>query len=346
MSFRRWVFTLNNYNESDESLLSNLDCSYLIYGREVGPSGTPHLQGFVVFARTKRLSAVVSLLNRRAHWEPARGTNEEASEYCRKDGNFVEFGSIPCRGRSGLLTQVAEDVLHGVPPVSIAKSHPSIFVRHYRGLRELANIVHKPYDHDDVRGIWIYGKPGTGKSRYVRDTYGDDMYLKSQNKWFDNYQDEKTILLDDMDRQGECLGHHLKIWTDRYACTGETKGGTVALRHHRFIVTSNYTIAELFGTDVEIYRAILRRFTVLNFNITPYWPSSTTVTTDEANTASVDREDSVANNIDHQDMVSSLLDDSIHLPLDFTPLDPFETPFTDLPIYAPEELFPDVPGCS
>lgn len=323
MSFRRWVFTLNNYTNDDELLLADVDCSYLVYGREVGTSGTPHLQGFVVFNRTKRLSAVVALLNRRAHWEPARGTNEEASKYCRKDGDYIERGSIPVRGRSNLLTVCAEDVLHGVPPLSIAKSHPAVYVRHYRGLKELANAVQEPYNHTDVRGIWIYGKPGTGKSRYVRDTYGDDMYLKAQNKWFDSYHDQQTILLDDMDRSGECLGHLLKIWTDRYACTGETKGGTVSLRHHRFVITSNYTIAELFGSDVEMYRAILRRFTVLNFNISPYYPMGDTVRT-------VDETDVLSNllvDISNGEFEKDLLNDQhLNEMIETLPMEPPGTP--------------------
>jgi hypothetical protein len=77
----------------------------------------------------------------------------------------------------------------------------------------------------DVRGTWIYGPPGTGKSRSARADYGDDIYLKAQNKWWDGYTGQQTVILDDMDNGA--LGHHLKIWTDRYACTGEVKGGTI-----------------------------------------------------------------------------------------------------------------------
>ena len=29
----------------------------------------------------------------------------------------------------------------------------------------------KPYDHSDVRGIWYWGKPGTGKSRAAREEF-------------------------------------------------------------------------------------------------------------------------------------------------------------------------------
>lgn len=56
--------------------------------------------------------------------------------------------------------------------------------------------------------------------------------------------------MDDLDfAGGQMLGHYLKIWADKWACTGEVKGGTVPLCHKRFIVTSNYTIAELFGPE-------------------------------------------------------------------------------------------------
>ena len=29
----------------------------------------------------------------------------------------------------------------------------------------------KPYDHSDVRGLWYWGKPGTGKSRAAREEF-------------------------------------------------------------------------------------------------------------------------------------------------------------------------------
>ena len=35
------------------------------------------------------------------HMEAARGTDEEASTYCKKDGNFVEIGERKSMGRKG-----------------------------------------------------------------------------------------------------------------------------------------------------------------------------------------------------------------------------------------------------
>ncbi len=44
----------------------------------------------------------------------------------------------------------------------------------------------------------------------------------------------------------DCLKHLLKIWCDNYPCTGEVKGSTLPLNNAVFIVTSNFSIEELY----------------------------------------------------------------------------------------------------
>ena len=99
MSAKRWVFTLNNPSEQESTHINDAHAgggiAYLVSGREVGDGGTPHLQGFVCFEGRRSLLQCKALLGARVHFEIARGTNKQASDYCKKDGDFVEYGTMP-----------------------------------------------------------------------------------------------------------------------------------------------------------------------------------------------------------------------------------------------------------
>jgi hypothetical protein len=92
-----WCFTLNNYTPEEEKALISLGnddtgcLSYLIYGREKGSNGTPHLQGYVEFrSRTRLASAKNKLGIQRIHLERRLGTAAQAAVYCKKDGDYFE----------------------------------------------------------------------------------------------------------------------------------------------------------------------------------------------------------------------------------------------------------------
>lgn len=83
---RGWVFTLNN---PTAALELPEGARYLVYQKEVGESGTPHFQGYVEFARPKRLGGLKAWLPT-AHFEVRRGTREQARDYARKEASRVE----------------------------------------------------------------------------------------------------------------------------------------------------------------------------------------------------------------------------------------------------------------
>lgn len=96
---RNWCFTINNHDNTDEDRLSTLSekayVKYLVYGREVGESGTRHLQGFIIFKESKSAHQVKSNVGARAHVEIARGQPYQAADYCKKGNDYEEFGDTP-----------------------------------------------------------------------------------------------------------------------------------------------------------------------------------------------------------------------------------------------------------
>lgn len=143
MQSTRWVFTLNNYSQDEYTTITSNTSAfvYLVIGKEVGEAGTPHLQGFIIFQTRKRLNSVKQVVGARAHCEVARGSSPQARDYCKKDGDFAEFGEFPINAqgkRSDLETFFAwATEYHGrhgcAPPRScIVDEYPSIYLKYPR----------------------------------------------------------------------------------------------------------------------------------------------------------------------------------------------------------------------
>lgn len=144
MTSTRWCFTINNYSEDDEQsctdFLSSGNVVYGVVGREIGESGTPHLQGFVILHNPQRLSFLRRKISDRGHYERCNGTSEQNRDYCRKDGDFEEFGTFPSRqgARTDLdrLLAWADEftVNNGRAPTSpdIAKHQPHAYLKYPR----------------------------------------------------------------------------------------------------------------------------------------------------------------------------------------------------------------------
>jgi hypothetical protein len=99
---RGYCFTVNNPTQEDYTQLEELECKYVVYGREVGEEGTKHLQGYAYFHTLKSLRQVKKVLPR-AHIESQRGSFSQAISYCKKDGDFVERGSPPIEAKAAGL---------------------------------------------------------------------------------------------------------------------------------------------------------------------------------------------------------------------------------------------------
>lgn len=259
---RKYCFTINNYTDEDILHLDKVkdEATYLIYGKEVGEENTPHLQGFIYFKIVKSFNQIKKMLPR-AHIEKAKGSVLQNYEYCSKDGDYVEFGDKPksSKEKGEVTKRKWEESIQSAKDGDLDNISPELFVRYYSTFKKIKkDYMKKVPDSDDVTGVWIYGKAGCGKSRKAREDY-PNAYFKMVNKWWDGYQDEEFVIIDDVDPKHDMLAYHFKIWADRYAFLAESKGGAMLIRPKKIIVTSQYKISDCFK-DQETIDALERRF--------------------------------------------------------------------------------------
>lgn len=132
--------------------------------------------------------------------------------------------------------------------------------RHYSTIKQIAkDYMAKPDDNTKMDNYWIHGPPGVGKSRSARILY-PEAYFKNCNKWWDGYQHEENVIIDDFELDHNKIGHHLKIWGQEASFIAEVKGGAIHIRPKRIIITSNYSIDEVFGQHTPMAVAIHRRY--------------------------------------------------------------------------------------
>jgi len=261
---RKFCFTWNNYPDDHGEILGNLGSTYLIYGYEEAPTtGTPHLQGFIYFANARsrdRLRTQVPGCS----IEIANGTPEQNIEYCSKDDEFLEFGDRPCTQAEKGDSEVARyDNARTLAKSGNLDDIPAdIFVRCYSTLRRIElDYMPSVLPNPGVCGTWIYGAAGSGKTRSVYAAY-PELYQKPANTWWDGYQREPIVLVDDIDIYDVRLAGHLKHWADFCPFIAERKGGGLRIRPTKVFVTSQYSIEEIWS-DEQTRAALNRRFTVI-----------------------------------------------------------------------------------
>lgn len=133
-----WCFTLNNPTDADRILLAGFPADksieYLLYGNEIGESGTPHLQGFIAFSKRRRFGELKNKKMKpldRAHLEVAHHP-KEAAAYCKKDGDFIENGTLLIiKGARNDLDAFKEDAKLGeLCAKELREKHSSTFAKY------------------------------------------------------------------------------------------------------------------------------------------------------------------------------------------------------------------------
>lgn len=303
---KRWVFTLNNYTDTEKDEVDQFlrtefggeganALSYAAYGKEIGDSGTPHLQGFLMFEgrRTLRQCKALPGLGR-AHFEVSRGTPAQAATYCKKDGDYVELGELqdPKGKRSDWenLREWSKNLQSPPSKESLWQEFPSLAARYPRACEECVRIFApkpkltaetsepRPWQAqlleilkapaDDRKIIFVVDEEGgRGKSwltRYLYDTRGHEIQRLSVGKRDDlayAIDETKKVFLFDIPRgQSEYLQYGiLESLKDRMVFSPKYTSVNKVLKHTPHVVV-------FMNEDPDKNRLTKDRYRIMKIN--------------------------------------------------------------------------------
>lgn len=262
---RNWVFTLNNYTEDEYDYLTNvvdMQWSYIVFGKETGENGTPHLQGYVEFDEALTMGQVKKRLGcDRFHLEQRRGTQEQAVTYCKKDGEVFEAGEAKMGARPKGEHTGKNQAMNFMDMIKDGKlseiaNHPDCSFNTFKFCQTIAPLMEAQRDVNTPMNVrWYWGPTGTGKTRrawYEAHKLGlGPVYIKSTNsKWFDGYDGQKVIVFDDLRSSWFEYSYLLKL-LDRYPTQVECKGGSRQWQATHVYVTCPFHPKDMYKSMQE-----------------------------------------------------------------------------------------------
>ena len=252
---KTWIFVINNFTDDDIKWVMALEVMKIVVSKEKGKSQTPHLQGAVTFTRKYRF-AQLKKLHPGAHWELAKAAQD--FNYCKKRGS--EIVRDECNQRQGQRTDVENirDCLEAGDDMcqvhKKARSMQSIyFARSWYGCNE----KHLP-KNTKIDIFWYYGCSGCGKTKKVLDQC--EPFLPLSFKWWDGYQGQAEVLLDDL-RPDWCSSSQLLRLLDpyRFQYRVEIKGGSRPLLATKIYITTPWHPEDFWKEEKEDPKQLLRR---------------------------------------------------------------------------------------
>jgi len=252
-----FCLTINNWTQEIYDKLVAEKTDYKIIGKEVGESGTPHLQAYIFNRNTLRFSTLKKKYPT-AHIETAKGTPADNKKYCSKDGDFFEEGECPKNGRRTDLEEAREIINETGKIRDVANNTNSL--QAVKAAECIIKYIERKRDWKP-KVTWIYGKSGCGKTKQAHEAFKDkDMYRKSNGtgQWWDGYDAHEYVIIDDVKDITESYYLSLLELLDRYETRIQYKGGTRQFLAKEIILTSIWHPKDMYSI-YENASEIIRR---------------------------------------------------------------------------------------
>lgn len=283
---RNYSFTLNNYSNEEYEFIKNIECNYMVVGKETGENETPHLQGYINFKNAKSFKAVKKLMPR-AHIEISMGTAKDNLNYCSKQDKepFIK-GEMPIQGRRVDLEEITADILKGNTNVeSLLIERPTLIHQYGRTLDRVEDLkLRGKHRNFMTEGIWIWGETGTGKSTYAFEGFTPEThYLWNNDRgWWDGYRQQETVILNDF--RGEIPYNALLQMIDKFPFSVNRRNREpMPFLSKKVIITSSLPPERIYHNrmDEDNIEQLLRRVKVIEtrkgLSITPIFENCTEV---------------------------------------------------------------------
>ncbi len=276
---RRFMWRVSNPQEEEEEDVFNVllwaeeprsPVRYIVFQLEVGKEGTPHFQGFLETKREMTTKALLKVFPLRGgHWEFAKKASAACIKYCTKkdtrEAGPWEWGkSTSGQGARSDLDRIGDRLLAGETVEALAREFPARYCTFFRGWERLSMFARPPTVTPDLEVWLLEGPTGVGKSRYVYETFSSVFKKPLGGMWFDGYQGEETLLLEEFNGAAShvTLAETLDL-LDIYRVQLPIKGAFTWRRCKRVFVCTNTHPNEWYDyASREAQRkALARRFT-------------------------------------------------------------------------------------
>jgi Putative viral replication protein/RNA helicase len=258
---RRFCFTLNNYQPNDlGDMIQNLEYVYIVVGLETTTNGVPHYQGYVELESPTYFESIKKVMPR-AHIEPCKGNQRQNIDYCKKSGNFKEFGTPRQQGRRNDLRDLSM-ICERQRSLRAIVEDEALSVQ---ALKAVLTLIVGPQRmwYTEVR--WFYGPSGTGKTRDAMQQFSSDpynLYFKSSGTktWWQGYDGQPNVIIDDIRPEDFSFQYLLGLF-DRYPFTVECKGGSRQFLAEKIIVTCPWSPKQFLDKMDSAYGEKFDQFT-------------------------------------------------------------------------------------